>query len=89
MQKLFDCNCTVPLKVRDSLRFKRQIGEACQVAGSLQFAIKGRCAAQSFQLRDILHCSGKLVTITRFAVTQRDCKQGKNGQRNGTKVAFQ
>jgi hypothetical protein len=26
-----------------------------------------------FQLRDILHCSGKLVTIARFAVTQRDC----------------
>ncbi len=65
MQKLFDCNCTVPLKLGDSLRFKRQIGEACQVAGSLQFAIKGSaqrnveiayCICKiPFQLRGILH----------------------------------
>ncbi len=39
-------------------------------------------------MRDSLHCSGKLVILARFAVTQRDCKQGKNGQRNGTKVGL-
>jgi hypothetical protein len=32
--------------VRDSLCFKRQIGEACQVADSPYFAIIGRCSAQ-------------------------------------------
>ena len=101
MQKLFDCNCTVPLRVRDSLRFKRQIGEACRVGQRVLYSLRLKEGAQRnveiaycnckipFQLRDILHCSGKLVTIARFAVTQRDCKQGKNGQRNGTKEAFQ
>ena len=76
MQKLFDCNCTVPLMVRDSLCFKRQIGEACQVADSPYFAIRGiEEGAQRnveiaycictvpFQVRDSLHCSGKLVRL--------------------------
>ncbi len=98
MQKLFDRNCTVPLKVGDSLRFKRQIVRLVRQRVLYSLLLKegaqrnveiAYCNCRiPFQLRDILHCSGKLVTIAKFAVTQRDCKQGKNGQRNGTKEAF-
>ncbi len=66
MQKLFDCNCTIPLRVGDSLRFKQQIGEACQVAGSLQIAIKGRCAAQCRNC--ILYLQGSFLGERQFTL---------------------
>ncbi len=73
MQKLFDCNCTIPLRVGDSLGFSRRLVRLVRQQVLYRLGLKegaqrnveiASCICKvPFQVRDGLHCSGKLVML--------------------------